>query len=72
MAEPLQLVAAAARLAAGAVVEAIARSKGQYSFGIVGRALEQLFKLRNRFKPTADVHEKLTDDLTRHSRRCSR
>ena len=46
--------------------------KGQYSFGIVGRALEQLFKLRNRFKPTADVHEKLTDDLTRQSRRCSR
>jgi len=50
----------------------IARRKGQYSFGIVGRALEQLFKLRNRFKPTADVHEKLTDDLTRQSRRCSR
>jgi hypothetical protein len=70
--EPLQLVAAAARLAAGTVVEAIARRKGQYSFGIVGRALEQLFKLRNRFKPTADVHEKLTDDLTRQSRRCSR
>ena len=70
--EPLQLVAAAARLAAGAAVEAIARRKGQYSFGIVGRALEQLFKLRNRFKPTADVHEKLTDDLTRQSRRCSR